>query len=95
MDREGMNKYSETYSTNFDQAIDTYYTDDVDFEYPGGKYNGKEAVRTYFGKVHEKFNEILRPVHLMIDGDKNISMQVKMLLTMWSALWTEIVVSGF
>ena len=70
MDKEGMNQYFETYSTDFNRAIDTYYTDDIDFEYPGGKYNGKDAVKAYFGKVHEKFNEILRPIHLIMEGDK-------------------------
>ncbi len=70
MDRESIKKYFETYSTEFEKAVDTYYTDDIDFEYPGGKYNGKDAVKAYFGKVHQKFNEILRPIQLIIDGDK-------------------------
>lgn len=70
MNKEEFKKYFETYSTDFNQAIDTYYTDDIDFEYPGGKFQGKEAVRAYFAQVHEKFNEILRPVHLIIEGEK-------------------------
>ncbi len=70
MDKDGINKYFETYSSDFDQAIDTYYTDDIDFEYPGGKFQGKEAVRGYFAKVHQKFNEILRPVNLLIEGNR-------------------------
>ncbi len=70
MDKERMKKYFETYNTDFEKAVDTFYTDDIDFEYPGGKYNGKEAVKAYFGKVQEKFKETLRPIHLMIEGDK-------------------------
>lgn len=70
MDKAGMNVYFETYSTDFNRAIDTYYTDDIDFEYPGGKYQGKEAVRAYFDRLHQKFNEILKPISVLIDGDK-------------------------
>ena len=44
MDKERMAKYFEAYNTDFNQAIDTFYTDDIDFEFPGGKFNGKEAV---------------------------------------------------
>lgn len=70
MDKAAMQQYFETYSTDFQRAIDTYYTDDIDFEYPGGKLDGKEAVRAYFERVHQKFNEILRPVDLIIEGNK-------------------------
>jgi len=70
MDNERMGKYFEDYNTDFNVAIDTFYTDDIDFEFPGGKFNGKEAVRVYFDKLHQKFNEILRPVYLMFEGDR-------------------------
>jgi len=69
MDREDMNRYFELYNTEYEKAVETFYTDDIDFEYPGGRYNGRSAVREYFQRVHRKFNEYLRPVHMVFEGD--------------------------
>ena len=70
MDRETMNKYFEIYSTDYEDAVSTYYTDDIVFEYAGNKYSGKEAVLNYFKSIRDNFNETLVPAYILIEADR-------------------------
>ncbi|MBT4512492.1 MAG: SnoaL-like domain-containing protein [Chloroflexi bacterium] len=68
---EAMNAYFELYSSgDYEKTVDTYYTDDIVFEFPGGKYVGKEAVLNYFVKLHDGLKEIMKPRSLLIGSDR-------------------------
>ena len=70
MNKERMTAYYETYNQSVDEALTTFYTDDVVFEYQDLKLTGKQAVLEHFAGLQQAFKEIMVPKNILVDGDK-------------------------
>ena len=80
MDREGMQKYYETFNTGNLEAIATCYTEDVVLEYHDMILNGRNAVMGHFKEYFNSVREHLTPLQIVIE-DNNIAVELSDTLT--------------
>ena len=70
IDRERMEAYYTAFNRGDHTALAAFYTEDLVFEYQDIKLSSRDAVISYFVELQKGFKETIRPVNIVIDGDK-------------------------
>ncbi len=69
MNLEKWEEYLKAFAEDYENAIHTYYAEDVVFETPKNKFSGTQALLDYFDSTRTGIREVLTPLNVFVkDG---------------------------
>lgn len=68
--RETWEKYIKAFADNYENAIVTFYTEDVLFETPKNRFEGRQAFINYLNATRQGIREILTPINVFSDENR-------------------------
>jgi len=79
MNQEKWEGYLKAFAEDYENAIYTYYTEDVVFETPKNSFSGTQALLDYFNATRKGIREVLTPLNVFVkDGGLAAELNAKL-----------------